>query len=492
MTIPSFSVHSVPVNSVDTVVVIGLSGDSDAPQIQSVGSHSHLASVAKLLQASSKLESLTKTIDESGTSVVALLGLGSTQPSEHKLRLAAGAAGRKMSSAKEIEFQIPTATEDEVVAILEGALLGTYRFDRYKSSAGTEKTVTEHIRVITDVEVSNSALERLREKVAAVALIKNLVNTPAAEMTPEILTSEALESIVGLDIASHVLNENDLKREGFGGISGVGQGSINPPRLVKLSYSPLGAQRHVAIVGKGITFDTGGLTLKSGAGMVGMKYDMTGAATALAVIRAAAALKVNVRVTAWLCLAENMPSATATRPNDVLRIRNGKTVEVLNTDAEGRLVLADGLSAASEENPDLIIDIATLTGAARGALGTRTVGAMGNSSDLSRLVESASNSGEAFWAMPLPEELRDLLDSDIADIINGKPGNSTAGMLLGGVFLSEFVGNIKDSSPAQQIPWIHLDIAGTADNPGSAYGFTTSGPTGVTARALIDFLSAGA
>jgi leucyl aminopeptidase len=282
-----------------------------------------------------------------------------------------------------------------------------------------------------------------------------------------------------------VLREAELESGGFGGILGVGGGSVRPPRLVKVSYSPAGATKHIALVGKGITFDTGGLTLKSPTGMVGMKYDMTGAATVLAVALAASALKVNTRVTAWLCIAENMPSGSATRPNDVLTIRGGTTVENLNSDAEGRLVLADGLVAASEEHPDAIIDVATLTGAARVALGNRYAGVMGDEGLVINVVETAKRVGETMWPMPFPSELRSMLNSDVADIANVKPGNTAAGMLLAGVFLKEFVGTTGDTEPQQQIPWAHLDIAGPANNEGAGWGYTGAGPTAVAVRTLI-------
>ncbi|GMA27674.1 hypothetical protein GCM10025874_09270 [Arenivirga flava] len=216
--------------------------------------------------------------------------------------------------------------------------------------------------------------------------------------------------------------------------------------------------------------------------MVGMKYDMTGAASVLASVLAVAALELPVRVTGWLCLAENMPSGTATRPGDVLTIKGGTTVEVLNTDAEGRLVLADGLVAAAEDGPDAIVDIATLTGAARVALGDRIVGTMGDRDLVARVLETAESVGEEFWAMPLPPYLRRKLDSDIADIANAKMGDPAGGMLLAGLFLQEFVGTRPDGTP---IPWAHLDIAGPANNGVGAYGFTPKGSSGVGVRTLI-------
>ncbi len=219
--------------------------------------------------------------------------------------------------------------------------------------------------------------------------------------------------------------------------------------------------------------------------MVDMKYDMTGAATVLATIIAAARLGVPLRMTAWLCLAENLPSSTAIRPNDVLTMRGGKTVEVLNTDAEGRLVLADGIVRASEEHPDAIIDVATLTGAARVALGERYAGVMGDDTLIERVQRAASATGELVWPMPLPTELRPLLATEVADIANAKPGNTAAGMLLAGVFLREFVGRASDEEGAPVIPWAHLDIAGAANNGSGAYGYTPKGPSGVAVRLLI-------
>jgi leucyl aminopeptidase len=254
---------------------------------------------------------------------------------------------------------------------------------------------------------------------------------------------------------------------------------------VRVGWEPDGATETVALVGKGITFDSGGLSLKPGASMVGMKYDMTGAATVLAAVTAAARLELPVAVTAWLCIAENMPSGSAIRPNDVLRIRGGRTVEVLNTDAEGRLVLADGMVAAGEEHPDALIDVATLTGAIITALGTRYVGAMGDGPLVGRTQAAAKRAGELVWHLPLPEELRTILASDVADIANVKIGNTAGGALVAGQFLREFVPEREDGSP---VPWVHLDIAGAAENKGAAYGVTGPGPTGVMVRTLVALL----
>jgi leucyl aminopeptidase len=258
---------------------------------------------------------------------------------------------------------------------------------------------------------------------------------------------------------------------------------------VRIDYAPEGAERHVAVVGKGITFDTGGLSLKPAAGMVGMKYDMCGAATVLAVVRAIATLAIPVHVTGWLCVADNMPSGRATRPGDVLRMVDGTTVEVLNTDAEGRLVLADGLAAASRENPDRIIDVATLTGAISIALGTRHAGVMGEGSAVSDFLASARAVGELAWHLPLPAHMAEELDSPIADLQNAKIGDANGGSLFAGLFLQRFVGRTSTDDDAPRIPWVHLDIAGVGMNKSGGYGFTDKGPTGATVRSLIHFIS---
>lgn len=339
---------------------------------------------------------------------------------------------------------------------------------------------------------SETLVSRATAIATATHTIRDLVNTPPADLFPESFAAIAVE------LAAHtpavtvtVLAEEELLAGGFGGILGVGQGSPRGPRLVKLEYSPPTPEvgslplKHLALVGKGITFDSGGLSLKPPASMIGMKYDMTGAATVLAAVLAAATLGAPVRLTGWLCLAENMPSGTASRPGDVLRIRGGKTVEYLNTDAEGRLVLADGIVAASEENPDAIVDVATLTGAVRIALGTRYCAVMGQSALVNSLLSIAGDTGEAMWQLPLPAELRQLLNSDIADIANIKPGNVAAGSLIAGVFLNEFVGSHTADGKTTKIPWAHLDIAGTANNDGAGYGYTGKGPTAITVRTLI-------
>jgi leucyl aminopeptidase len=439
------------------------------------------------LDVSGAADSYNRVVDpDDPTRALAIVGLGDAELTPASLLYASGVAARRSAGSEHIALDFGLHDTTSVAALLEGAALGAYAFEKYKSKPSAKQAVSA-VTIVTTTSAGEVKLADAQARARAVALVKDLVNTPPNDMYPDSFVSFAQEAITDLPITERVWDEAALEREGFGGILGVGQGSSRPPRLMKLVYEPASATTHIALVGKGITFDTGGLSLKSGAGMIGMKYDMTGAATALAVTRAAAELGLGVKITAWLCMAENMPSGTATRPNDVITIKGGKTVEVLNTDAEGRLVLADGLTAASEEQPDVIIDIATLTGAATVALGTRYAGAMGDTEAISHLVEVARNVGENIWHMPLPEELRPLLNSDIADIANVKPGNTAGGMLIAATFLKDFVGKTGEGEDDRALPWIHLDIAGTANNSGGAYGFTGSGPTGVTVRTLISY-----
>jgi leucyl aminopeptidase len=275
------------------------------------------------------------------------------------------------------------------------------------------------------------------------------------------------------------MNDSQLKSKGYGGITAVGQGSANPPRLLQISYTPVKAKskKNYAYVGKGITFDSGGLALKPAAGMEAMKSDMSGAAAVCAATIAIALLKIPVAIDCYAPLAENMVSDNATRPSDIITMYGGKTIEVLNPDAEGRLVLGDALVKAQEnKNLDGIIDVATLTGAQVVALGTRTSAIMTNNQEFSdHFFAITKSAGEAFWPMPLPIELRASLDSPVADMAN--IGERMGGMMVAGLFLKEFV------SP--ELPWLHLDIAGPAYNEGEAYGYTPVGGTGVALRSLV-------
>ncbi len=408
---------------------------------------------------------------------IALIGLGSGTDAA-AVRSAAGSAVRQLPQAASIALALPTDTAELVDAALEGAALGSYAFTRHKGTGTTGPTRgDQRITVVTGADVDADATVRPAIVADAAALVRDLVNTAAGDLGPADVADVAAAQAEGLPLTVEVLDEHQLEDQGFGGIVGVGRGSERPPRLVVVRYAPESASKHLALVGKGITFDSGGLSLKPAASMLGMKTDMTGAATVLAATIAAARLGLDTKVTAWLCLAENMPSGSATRPGDVLTLKNGKTVEVTNTDAEGRLVLGDGMAAASLEQPDAIVDVATLTGAQVVALGDRTTGLMGSDDLVEQVRAVAGSVAEPIWPMPLPEELDARLASDIADMVNATVGNPAGGMLLAGKFLERFVG--------EGIPWAHLDIAGPSEHKGGGYGWLGKGATGVMVRTLI-------
>lgn len=423
---------------------------------------------------------------ESTTLPLAVVGTGA-DPDASTLRDAVGAGIRQLTGFESVAVTAPLASAALWRAVAEGATLGGYRFDGYKTEAPRPRA--SRVVVHGTAEVEQAEIDAVTAVSDAVALVKDLVSIPAEWLGPADFADRAAASVADLPVVVEVLDETALLAGGYGGILGVGQGSDRPPRLVRLSYAPEGAERHVALVGKGITFDTGGLSLKPAASMAGMKYDMCGAATALAVLRAVATVGAPTRVTAWLCIADNMPSGRATRPGDVLRMLDGTTVEVLNTDAEGRLVLADGLAAASRERPDVIVDVATLTGAITVALGTRHTGVMGDDAAVAEYLAAAAEVGELAWRLPLPEHMADDLDSPIADLQNAKIGDPAGGSLFAGLFLQRFVGRVGDEPDASRIPWVHLDIAGVGMNKGAGFGYTDKGPTGATVRSLVRFVT---
>ncbi|MFN3949376.1 leucyl aminopeptidase [Microbacterium sp.] len=418
------------------------------------------------------------------TKPLAVAGAGS-DPSEAALRDAAGTGVRQLTGFEHVAVQSLVAAPWRALA--EGAALGGYRFADYKKKSA--KPRASRVTVVADAEPSEADTAAVAAISGAVALVKDLVTTPAEWLGPAEFADAAVEAVRGLPVEVEVLDEVALREGGYGGILGVGQGSDRPPRMVRLDYSPADAQRHVALVGKGITFDTGGLSLKPPASMVGMKYDMCGAATVLAVLKAAAEMQLPVKVSAWLCIADNMPSGRATRPGDVLRTLDGTTVEVLNTDAEGRLVLADGIAAASRETPDLIVDVATLTGAITVALGNRHTGVMGDDAAVATYLGAAGRAAELAWQLPLPDHMVDDLDSPIADLQNAKIGDPAGGSLFAGLFLRHFVGRVSEDADAPRIPWVHLDIAGVGMNKSAPFGYTDKGVTGATVRSLVEMLA---
>jgi len=481
----------VPAFKKGTAFVIGVEEASKTIRLTKPGTDTSSLAKHELSQlgASSTAESLTRVAAPNGA-IFALVGLGSpaigNQESllkqgslfkEDSLRALGGSIARNLKDLAEIVVDLGKLQKAEVLALIEGLQLGNYEYNGLKSKANIKPILLAKATIITEHKISAAEFSKIEILSRAVHTTRDLVNTPPNQMYPAAMVKAVQSETKGMGLSVEVWDEKGLAKDGFGGILAVGMGSSRPPRLVKIDYRPKGAKKHLALVGKGITFDTGGLSLKPAESMVGMKYDMTGAATVFQSVVAIAKLGLPVRVTAWLCLAENMPSGTAQRPDDVIKIRNGKTVEVLNTDAEGRLVLADGLSVAAEAKPDMILDIATLTGAATVALGNRYAGVMGDEKAIQGVEAGASEAGELVWHMPLPTELRSLLNSEVADIANVKIGNRAGGMLIGGHFLREFV--------PKSITWAHLDVAGPADNGGSAYGYTPKGGTGALVRTMV-------
>ena len=383
----------------------------------------------------------------------------------------AAAAVRASKGVSYLSIDLTKATTEEVLLAAEGCLLGMDTPSEYKKS--TSELLA--IELVVNEQHLGTDLSQSLNLASKIVQARQIINTPANDLWPEKLAEICITASTGLPIEIEVWDEARLAKENCGGILGVGKGSERPPRLIKMTYR--GGGQHLGLVGKGITFDTGGLSLKPPESMVGMKYDMAGAATVMAAVLAIAEQKLALDVTAILCVAENMPSGQATRPGDVLTMRNGKTVEVLNTDAEGRLVMADGLSILTEMNVDHIVDVATLTGAATIALGNRYAGVMGHGEAVNLIQAAAVEADELMWEMPLPTELRPLLDSDIADLTNVKIGNRAGGMLIAGWFLSEFV--------KPEASWAHLDIAGPANNDGGPFASTPKGASGVAIRTLV-------
>jgi leucyl aminopeptidase len=410
------------------------------------------------------------------------------EPTAEDLRRAAAKGVRAAKNAASVALALHPAGVDEVEAIAEGVALGSYRYDTYKTKTQDAKKPVELTSAViltpfARQTTASTALERAATVAAAVNTARDWVNTPPGDKRPADF-AEAISAHVagaGHDVKVTVWDEKRLAKESCGGILGVGQGSDSPPRLVTLSYEPADAVAHLALVGKGITFDSGGLSIKPGASMQTMKLDMAGAAAIVAATVAIAQLGLPIKITAYACIAENMPSGRATRPGDVLRMRSGATVEVHNTDAEGRLVLADGLALAAEGNPDHIVDVATLTGACMVALGQHTSGILGNDEAFGETVFAASKAaGESMWPLPITEEMKGAVtSSSIADLRQHNP-KPYGGALFAAAFLREFVG---------ETPWVHLDIAGPSFNDGSAFDYTPVGGTGTSVRTLVRLAS---
>jgi leucyl aminopeptidase len=435
------------------------------------------------LGATGKAEEVTRfaSLGALNAPVVLAVGLGDAARSypHERLRRAAGAAVRALAGTGSVALALPSGDAASLRAVAEGALLAAYSFTSYRhTSLAEQKAPVDKVTVVTDAAGAKAVVRRAHVLARGVHLARDLVNTPPSHLHPAELAEAARTEAQRVGVAVEVLDEKALKKGGYGGIAGVGQGSNHPPRLVHLSYAAKGATTTVALVGKGITFDSGGISIKPAAGMELMKSDMGGAAAVIATVAVAAELGLKVNVEAWVPMAENMPSGTAIRPSDVLTLRGGTRIEVNNTDAEGRLILADAMARACEDGPDLLLDVATLTGAQLVALGARTAGVMGEDALRDQVVAAANAAGEDMWPMPLPEDLRKGLDSEVADMLNTGPREG--GMLTAGLFLREFV--------AEGVRWSHLDIAGPAFNEGAPYGYATHGGTGMAVRTLVELL----
>jgi leucyl aminopeptidase len=498
MTVTLHTTQSAPATASADALVIGVIQSPDGPRAAPGAAeiaealatgNTDLAGLLTALGATGKPEEISK-IPTAGTiaaPLVVAVGLGTEEGLDaERLRRAAGTAVRDLMSGhsafrpqdgegvaaqrRVIYLALPADSAEQAEAVTLGALLGGYSFRRYRATPATDIELV--LRTDQDAGVTRGQV-----LADAMTLVRNLINTPPVDLVPADLAEAATRVGDASGVSVQVLDENELAKDGYGGIMAVGMGSAHPPRLARLEYTHPEATKTVVFVGKGITFDSGGLSLKPPKSMETMKSDMGGAAAVLGAVQAIAALRLAVNVVGYMSIAENMPGGGAQRPSDVITIYGGKTVEVLNTDAEGRLVMADALARSGADGPDLVIDVATLTGAQTVALGTRTAGVMGSSDSVAAAVAGAAKrAGEAMWPMPMPEDLRRGLDSAVADIANVPPDRA-GGMLVAAHFLREFA--------PSGVPWAHLDIAGPAYNDGGPYGYTAKGGTGAAVRTLV-------
>jgi leucyl aminopeptidase len=459
---------------------IGVGGDAlDALGIDA-------AAFLKAEHASGKAaEVVSIPLRRAGVDAVLLVGCGDGTPAE--LRRAGAAIARRASGSKSLATTLAVGRDPEGVrALAEGVGLASYKFS---VAPDAKPPVLRRVKLVVDTPADcKAALAQAGAVIAAVHLARDLANQPSLEKSPDWLAQRASELCDAAGVAVRIRTEVELAAEGFGGVLAVGQGSARPPRLLEASWSPVGATRHVVLVGKGITFDSGGLSIKPPEGMPSMKTDMAGGAAVIATMTALAALDVSVKVTALVPMAENMPGDDAMRPGDVIRHYGGTTSEVLNTDAEGRLVLADALAYASAElSPDVIVDIATLTGAAYLGLGKRHAAFYATNEGLrDELAGAAESAGERVWSMPLVEDYRDSLDSPIADLRNiGEPAKHySGGSITAALFLREFV---RAGSRKDPVPWAHFDVAGPARSDGDEHE-VTKGATGFGVRTFLRWL----
>lgn len=410
-----------------------------------------------------------------------LVGMGS-DAGPAACRRAAGVAARSVPNATSVALALPAHRPELVAAVVEGHLLGGYTFATYKRPV--EAKAPGDVVVLTPLArdaAATAAFERARILAAAVATTRDWVNTPPADLTPPLFADRVVAAVADVPaVTATVYDESALAELGAGGILAVGLGSAAPPRLVELTYAPKGASTHVALVGKGITFDSGGLTIKPPASMPTMKSDMSGAAAVVQATLTIARLGLPVRVSSFVPMAENMISGTAMRPGDVVTHYGGTTAEITNMDAEGRLVLADALVRAVEAEPDVVLDVATLTGHMVVALGDRISGVMGSPEIVDAVLAAAAEAGEDMWPMPIPPVMQErITSSKVADLAQ-YDFVRWGGGLFAAAYLREFTGGL---------PWGHLDIAGTAFNSGAAYGHTPSGGTGASVATLVEYVA---
>lgn len=416
------------------------------------------------------------TLQRLPATTIAVAGLGrQDEANAHTVRRASGVAARKLGERSVLASALhDTPGDDGVEASTEGFLLGSYNFTEYKSDPRPSKIS----RILLVGSASVDTIERGQARAQATALARDLTNEPPSILTPESLARRAREmaDVAGLECT--IFDEQALADKGFGGLLGVSRGSERPPRFIHLHHKPTSARGKVVLVGKGVTFDSGGLSLKDAKNMETMKTDMGGAAAVIGAMSALSRLNVDVEVLGLIAATENMPGGNAIKPGDVIRHYGGRTSEVLNTDAEGRLILADALAFACEQSPDAVVDAATLTGACMVALGRKAAGLFSNDEALrAELEEAATRAGERVWPLPLYDDYRSDLDSEVADIKN--VGSRYGGAITAALFLRDFV--------RKGVPWAHLDIAGPA-RAESDYDEVTKGGSGVATRTLIAFL----
>jgi leucyl aminopeptidase len=469
-------------------VIIGTVQDGDVLALAPGGERvdaafdGKLAEVLRTVGASGKQDEVVKipSMGKVPAGLIVAVGLGAAGDiAAESVRRASGVAARALAGTKRA---LSTLSTVDLQATVEGTLLGAYKFTEYRSEPGDAPL--ERLDVVSPAEGAakehRATLKAATAIAEAVRTTRDFINTPPNDLFPASFAERAATLGRAAGVVVEIMDEKALRKAGYGGVLGVGMGSTRPPRVVRMSYKGPKARKKVALVGKGITFDTGGISIKPAANMDEMTSDMSGAAAIVATVVLAAKLKYPLEIVATIPMAENMPSGSAYRPGDVLTMYGGKTVEVLNTDAEGRLVLADAIVRACEDGPDYLIDTATLTGAQIVALGKRTAGIMGTDEFRDRVATISKATGEGAWAMPLPDELRADLDSKLADLAN-VAGHRWGGMLAAAVFLREFV--------ADGVPWAHLDIAGPSYNAGAPWGYTPKGGTGVPVRTLAAVLA---